>query len=256
MISSEDLNRIYSMIRATLYGGTVGQLRTMAGAAGFDITRFPGEDRRAPIFAEMDRQFRSCPDEQKVTALGIMADWAIGEDAGNEQRLRNLLQPHGFDYVAGSFVPVGLLDRRESAFLPPDAQPDLSNALTRLANGDYSGAISAACGTVDSVTQAVYESDGLGKPPSSFQAKVNTLLNRRLDDLFAEYREDGLTENDARDLVQHVRNSTSGAANALQILRRTQGDVHGTRPATVQTVYHAIRSAAAICGILMPESAA
>jgi len=249
VIDAEELEQVFSVMRGMLNRPTVAGLRSLAGLAGFNVTRFPGVDRRPPIFAEMNQQFRLWSVERKSTALSILAN-SLARSEASKAELQELLRPHGFDYVAGSFVHVALVDERDAPFLPVEAQADLSKALSRLAGGDYSGAVSAACGAVDSVTQSLYEARGLGPPPPSFQTKVNTLLKPLWDEMLREYQEDGLSEPDARELVKHLRETVNGAAQVMQILRRTKGDVHGTKKARVQTVYYAIKSASAICGLL------
>ncbi|MFZ0312929.1 MAG: hypothetical protein WAL85_09500 [Candidatus Korobacteraceae bacterium] len=54
----------------------------------------------------------------------------------------------------------------------------MEKAVGRLAAGDESGAITSACGAVDATTTMLYEKHNLGKSDASFQAKVNTVLNR------------------------------------------------------------------------------
>ena len=47
--------------------------------------------------------------------------------------------------------------------------------MSRLVDGDESGAVTSACGAVDVVTQNIYEREGLGDPGrASFSTKVNT----------------------------------------------------------------------------------
>ena len=61
--------------------------------------------------------------------------------------------------------------------MPLSSAAELSRATARLVDGDYSGAITAACGAVDLATQSVYEKYKIGGPgKSSFSTKVNTSL--------------------------------------------------------------------------------
>lgn len=248
----------YSAIRLMLQGPPVQGLRAIAGAAGFDITRFTPLDARSPIFGEMDRQFRSWPTDRRAVALALMAASLVRSDAAALARLRSVLNPLGIDYVGGNFVPIGLFDAREAVFVASDSVDDLSKASSRLADGDYSGAISAACGAVDAVTQRLYEKHGLGPPPTSFQAKVNTVAQRLgvWNHLRREYEASGVGASDAADLVEHMRAATNSASQGLQVLRRTQGDVHGSKSATVRTAYQAIKWASAISALLAESDSA
>lgn len=242
----------YSAIRGMLQGPSVQGLRAIAGAAGFDITRFTNLDARSPIFGEMDRQFRSWPTDRQAVGLGLLAERLVRSDGAALATLQSVLNPLGIDYVGGNFVPIGLFDAREAVFVASDSVDDLSKASSRLADGDYTGAISAACGAVDAVTQRLYDKHGMGPPPTSFQTKVNTVALRLgvWDHLRREYEASGVGASDAAELVEHMRAATNSASQGLQVLRRTQGDVHGSKSATIRTAYQVIKWASAICALL------
>jgi hypothetical protein len=146
---------------------------------------------------------------------------------------------------------IGPLDAREAPFIPPESQTDLTKAVSRLAAGDWSGAVSAACGAVDSVTQALYAKHGLGAPPTPFQVKVNTLIDRLKvwEQLRDEYTKAHVPAADADEIVAHMKAATNSATQALQVIRRAQGDVHGTKLATRRVAYEVIKWASAICGL-------
>lgn len=245
---------VYGAMRDMLYKLPVKDLRSIAGAAGFDITQFTPKPERPPIFGEMDRQFGSWPVNKQATALSVMAIRVCTGDPEKIDRLRKSLLPLGIDYVGGAFVPIGLFDARDAAFVAPDAVGDLSKASSRLADGDYSGAISAACGAVDTVTQRLYDENNLGQPPNSFQAKVNTAAEKLglWGNLRSGYEAGGMSSEDAITLVKHFQEATNHAAQALQILRRAQGDVHGSKGTTIHAAFQAIKWASALCALLTP----
>jgi hypothetical protein len=122
-----------------------------------------------------------------------------------------------------------------------------------LANGDESGAITAACGAVDIITQAIYKDNNLGDPGKvSFAAKVNTVLKKLsvFEEMEKEFLELGISEDDASSIVDNLKKSTNYAAHTLQVLRKSMGDVHGSKPALRKTAYDSIKMASAICGLL------
>jgi hypothetical protein len=167
--------------------------------------------------------------------------------------VQEILGRHGYQFLAGSFVPVKLLDTREAQFLPVSASGELARATARLIDGDYSGAITSACGAVDLVTQQVYEKYTIGDPGKvAFQAKVNTALKQLhvFEDMEQEFIALGMRQADASSIVSDLRNTTNHAAQALQVLRRAMGDTHGSKPALRNTAYDAIKLSSAICGLL------
>lgn len=149
-------------------------------------------------------------------------------------------------------MPLAAADAREFKFMPPSSAEQVSTAFDRLSVGDEDGAITAACSAVDTATLAAYEKYGLGNPPNSFQTKVNTVMDRL--NIYPEMEADlvqlGLKPEDVKEIVGELHETTKHAANALQVIRRTLGDVHGRKPAYTRLTYDAIKWASAICGLL------
>jgi hypothetical protein len=226
---------------------------------GIDVARIAAkaEERtgigsRAEVMPAIDRLFGELSPDAKHTALRILAERLVSRSDELQASVQGILGRHGFHFIDGAFVPVGLLDAREARFLPSSSASELARATARLVDGDESGAITAACGAVDLATQAIYRSCDLGDPGRpSFQAKVNTALARL--NVFEEMKKDfisvGLTEADATELTEQFRSATNHAAHALQVLRRTMGDTRGSRPSLRQTAYDSIKWASAICGL-------
>lgn len=258
-LSSEEISRLYGALRSELNKLSVQDIRNTAAAAGIDVSRITakaearsGLGSRAEVMPAVDRLFGQLSTEAQLTALRILAERLVTKNAELQADVQEILGRHGFQFIAGSFVPVGLLDSRESEFLPQSSS-ELARATARLVEGDESGAITAACGAVDLATQALYLKHNLGNPgQASFQTKVNTALKvlGTFERLSAEYLAIGVGPKDADELIEHLRAATNHAAQALQILRRTMGDVHGSRPALRSTAYDAIKWASAICGLL------
>jgi hypothetical protein len=144
------------------------------------------------------------------------------------------------------------MDDREKPFIPVSSQELLSTAIERLADGDENGASTAACGAVDTATIEIYQKEGWGQPPDSFQAKINTVFSRLkiYDEMLDDLKQLGLKPDDAGKIVEELHEATKRAANALQIIRRSLGDVHGKKPTYTRLTYDTIKWASAICGLL------
>src|SRR5207247_2546866 len=110
--------------------------------------------------------------DEKFIALPILAE------AAGVAEVTNLLRRHGFQFVNGEFIPVAMLDERELQYLPASSAEQISRAFERLLDGDENGAVSSACGAVDTAMLAAYARYDLGQPPDSFQAKVNSVMKR------------------------------------------------------------------------------
>lgn len=259
-LTPEEVTCLYGAIRSELYKLSVQDIRNTVAAAGIDVSRITakaearsGLGSRAEVMPAVDRLFGELSAEAKVTALRILAERLVSKNPDLQVSVQEILGRHGFQFLSGSFVPVGVLDSRETEFLPKSSASELARATARLLEGDLSGAITSACGAVDLATQALYVKHSLGDPGQvSFQAKVNTTLKELgvFEKLREEYVSLGLQSKDMDELIEHLRSATNHATHSLQILRRTMGDVHGSRPALRSTAYDAIKWASAVCTLL------
>ncbi|MBI1815615.1 MAG: hypothetical protein HYR72_11595 [Deltaproteobacteria bacterium] len=255
-LSPKEIKRLYAAIRSEFSDLPIQNARNIAAAAGIDMTRLPvgqAAQKRAAVLPAIDLAFGELDAKAQVTALCILAERVVKQNPEIAARVQEVLSRHGFQFLDGTFVPVALLDARESHYLPPSSASEIAKATARLVDGDESGAITAACGAVDLATQSAYHSLDLGDPGKvSFSAKVNTAFKRLcvFDDMEQAFVELGMSESDASSVVEDVRCATNRAAQALQTLRRSMGDVHGSKPALRSTAYDAIKWASAICALL------
>lgn len=259
-LDDEEIQRLYGALRSELNKLSVQDIRNTAAAAGIDVSQITakaeaksGLGSRAEVMPAIDRLFGEMSPTAKETALRVLAERLVARSQELDASVREILGRHGFQFIDGVFVPVGMLDQRESRYLPPTAASEIARATARLVDDDESGAITAACGAVDLVTQALYQSHGLGDPGKvAFQAKVNTVLKSLniFDKMKSDFIALGILQEDATELVNHLQSATNHAAQALQIVRRTMGDVHGSRPALRKTAYASIKWASAICALL------
>jgi len=246
-LTENDITRIGNVILAELTEQlSIPRIRQAVGRAGFDTARIPAADRRSVVVPAVQQLFGELPFKQKLIALPILAEQVSGDP------IKELLRRHGYQYVNGEFVPVAMLDEREIQYLPASSAELISQAFSRLLDGDENGAITSACGAVDTSTNAIYEKYGFGKPPNSFQAKVNTVMLRLR--IYEEMEQDlvqlDIQPDAAKEIATELNEATKHAANALQVIRRSLGDVHGKRPSYTRLTYDAIKWASAVCGLL------
>jgi hypothetical protein len=220
----------------------------IGNAAGLDLSNADA-NRRGPTFRAMLTSFAASEDPQQQRALDIVATRLF---ARRPEQVTRILEAHGYALVQGHVVAALPLQTEETQFIPTVAHADLQKALNRLRGEGESGAISAACGAVDSVTSHLYQKHGLGDSgKASFSTKVNTAAQKLgvFDDMEKEFVAIGLDPKEASEARTHFEAAINGAAQALQIVRKRMGDVHGSRPALRSTAYDAIKFAAAICAL-------
>jgi hypothetical protein len=225
---------------------SIPQIRLAVGRAGFDTSRIPGVDSRAAVVPAIQRIFGEMTLGEKLIALPILAGCVAGPE------VTDLLRRHGYQFVKGEFIPVAVLDERELQYVPASSAELISQAFSRLLDGDENGAVTSCCGAVDTATIAIFQKYGLGQPPDSFQAKVNTVMKalQVYEEMEQEMVQLGVNPDSAKELVVELHEATKHSANALQIIRRTLGDVHGKKPAYTRLTYDSIKWASAICGLL------
>ncbi len=262
-LPSVDRTRLYGPLRSELNKLPVQEIRNTAAAAGFDVSQITakaearsGLGSRAEVMPAVDRLFGEMSQAAQDTALCILAERLTGKNAELDASVQYILGRHGYQFIDGNFVPVREFDSREARFLPRSTANELGRAMSRLIDGDYSGAITSACGAVDLVTQTIYKDHGLGNPgTASFQTKVNTALKRLdvFEEMSKEFVSIGMDSEDASAAVQHLKKASNHAAHALQVLRRAMGDTHGSKPAIRQTAYDAVKWSSALCGLLQRD---
>lgn len=258
-LTQKEISRLYGALRSELNKLSVQDIRNTVAAAGIDVTRITakaearsGLGSRAEVMPAVDRLFGEMSPSTQVVTLRILAERLIAKNEDLSKSVQEILGHHGYQYIAGSFVQVKLLDMREAQFLPAFASGELARATARLVDGGYSGAITSACGAVDLVMQQIYEKYALGDPGKvSFQAKVNTALKQLhvFEDMEQEFKDLGMKQADTSSMVNELREVTNHVAQALQVLRRVMGDTHGSKPALRNTAYDAIKWSSAICGL-------
>ncbi|MDE2722223.1 MAG: hypothetical protein OXI59_02475 [Gemmatimonadota bacterium] len=259
-LSKEDKTQLFGALRSELNKLPVQKIRNTVAAAGFDVSQISaksearsGAGSRAEVMPAVDRLFGQMGESAQETALRILAERLTGPNSELDASTQDILGSHGYQFIDGNFVPVQELDAREAQFIPQSAATEIGRAMSRLIEGDYSGSITSACGAVDLVTQAIYENHDLGNPgQASFQTKVNTAFKWLcvFENMEREFVDIGMKPDDASALIDQMKKASNHAAQALQVLRRTMGDTHGSKPALRQTAYDAIKWSSAICGLL------
>jgi hypothetical protein len=245
-LSQEEVGRIFGVLLAELRTLSLTNARSAVASAGITGVNVSSQ-YWDPFLAGVERAFGELSGEGQFAAIRILAD-----GFASSSQVRDLLAKHGYQYVDGTFVPIGLIDQREALYLPPSSAGELAKAMKRLIDGDDTGAITAACGAVDTLMQEIYSAQGLGDPGKvAFAAKVNTAIQELgiFQSLEVDLTTLGMKKDDAVALVADLRKATNHAAQMLQTMRRTMGDVHGSKPAFRRAAYDSIKWASAICGL-------
>jgi hypothetical protein len=117
-------------------------------------------------------------------------------------------------------------------------------AAQRLRDGDLTGAISAACGAVDSATVRIYELQGLGDPGlASFQERCKRAVEVTgvIPRLESQLRSLGWPDSEIVPFKRNFAGGLNHGAYVMQTLRSKMGDVHGSKPILKPLVFDCLK---------------
>ena len=201
----------------------------------------------------IERSYNSMLDEDKKRFLTITTEEVLRRKPDLQEQLQEYLERLGWTYYQGDIIPIQLLDVSEIAELPEEARPDLIKAATRLRDGDLDGAISAACGAVDAVTNDIYSRLSLGDPgKSSFQEKVNKSFEalKVFQNLEVELKAINWEQEKIRPIKGNLKGAINHAAFVMQTIRPEMGDVHGSKPTLKALVFDSLKWSSLILRLL------
>ena len=228
------------------------------GAAGFNI---PIQQDGAHIqritayVAEAQPLYAGLNDQEKrraVLAMLLFLQRELAPQAQHLAQLDEILLNQGWRLINNTLVQVDVIDPGELARVVQPARDELVRAAGRLPT-DPTGAITAACGAIDTLTREAYRQHNLGDHGNdSFQQRVTRSLNAKgaWTTLQAELVALGWTEELGRRFVENARGSINQAAFVMQTLRANMGDAHGVRPTLDEMVFTSIKMAVVICVLL------
>jgi hypothetical protein len=230
------------------------EIKDIVGLAGFDIfqlthlVQYSGNSKsstsKGQLITEIEKGLLKFSDQDKQHFLNIVIEEILNRNIQLEQQLEQYLTRLGWQIIDKYVIPIDILDKDDLNEIDQISRDDLLKAAKRFRDGDLSGAISAACGAVDSITAKIYQSHNMndfGK--TSFQERCKTSL--KLIGFFTEI------ENELKDInwkgegvvpfTKNVEGALNQASYIMQSLRVNMSDVHGTKPVLKPLVFDSIK---------------
>jgi hypothetical protein len=248
----------WSVIRSILHERvSFGSIKVIAGLGGIDLTRMAhleqttgsGGATKSQLLSAIDQQISEMDETRRLQFIRIVIEETLRRQPAVESDLRDALERFGWTLHDGHLIEFAILDVSELPELPPVSHADLVKASMRLRDGDLSGAVSAACAAVDSVTSRIYVEKGLGDPSeASFQEKVSRSLAAKgiWDNIEKQLVELGWAQPDAKVFTKNLQRALNQGAYVMGALRSRMGDVHGTKPILKPLVFDSIKWATLI----------
>lgn len=258
---AKELNVVWGPVRAVLQDNfDFADIKKIVGLAGIDLTNLSHLDQKpgggaskGQLMTTIDGLYGHMLEGNKQRFITIVTEEVLQRQPAVNEPLQSYLARLGWATYEGKIVPVEILDISELPELPSEARPDLVKAAQRLRDGDLSGAISAACGAVDTITNRIYRDKSLGDPNSaSFQERVSSSL--KAHDVMTHLDEDltalGWDIKEIKPFRENLVKSLNQAAYVMQTLRANMGDVHGSKPILKPLVFDSLKWAALIIRLL------
>jgi hypothetical protein len=170
-------------------------------------------------------------------------------------RLNEALRRIGWMLVDEAIIPLEVLDPRDLAFVPERARNDLVTAAERIST-DPDGAVTAACGAIDSVTEDIYQRHNLGDHRrASFEERVSQSLRAvgTLERLSGRLKGIGWESKKADELCKRLGEAIAHTAFVMATLRSNMSDVHGSKPTLDVLVFNSVKWSTVICSMLTDD---
>jgi hypothetical protein len=251
-------------VRACLGEFSFSDIKTVAGLAGANLPALAHLDQREPskatkghLMTAVDGQYGAMSDELKARFLANLIEEILRRRPEAEDLLSEYLSRLGWSFIDRTLVATNVLSHETLEDTPPVSRADLLKAAQRLRVDDLSGAISAACGAVDSATSQVYADFKIGDPTDdSFQQRCKRAMKAKgvMASLEQELQTLGWEQTEVTRFRQNLDGAFTQGAYVMQTLRSHMGDVHGSKPISRPLVFDCLRWAELIVGSLVDRS--
>ena len=245
------LVQAWPAIRACLPAFSFYETKDVVGLAGLDLTALAHLEQKpemgatkGQLLTAIDGVFGRMVPNEKTRFLTILTEEILRQRPDTQQKLSENLSRLGWAFSDGVLAPIEIFDLADLAELPMEAQQDFLKAVQRFRDGDLSGAISAACGAVDSATSLVYQEEKLGDPGgASFQERCKRASSAKgvIPALEQQLKELGWPENEIVPFKKNFEGALTQGAYVMQTLRSKMGDVHGTKPIIKPLVFDSLK---------------
>lgn len=238
-------------VRACIQEFTFSDIKEIVGLAGIDLAELAHLDQKpdkgatkGQLMTALDGIVGRMNERGKGRFVVLTIEEALRRRPQLVERLTELLSRLQWSFSEGTLAPLRVLDPGELEEAPSDSHHDLRKAAARFRDGDLTGAISAACGAVDSATAAIYREEGLGDPTqASFQERCKKAGTARgvMPELESQLRDLGWPEEDILPFRKNYEGAMNQGAYVMQTLRSKMGDVHGSKPILRPLVFDSLK---------------
>ncbi len=245
-----ELIEIWDSLRGLIRDSfTFNQIKELAGASGLPIRRLSHlQQRELPAKGASKSQLLDAIDDllNDQSEPNRNVEFFIKEIVRRKpqlyEALDEALQRFGWYFENGELLSTDLKVDTGTVDFRREVQNSLSNCFRRYHDGDYSGAVTCICGSVDSVTEEVYTKRNLGNPhDDSYQQRVNKAFSSLEGEFKSEFKDlDSFDDKEVGKIWSNYRKSINQAAYVLGAFRRNISDTHGVNDCPREFVQKAL----------------
>jgi hypothetical protein len=225
-------------------------LPTPTGRANFS------HKTRNRFYLEVARNaYREREEVDRLRLLNNVVSHLVKKKPESANELDKALRRIGWTLAGDAIIPLEVLDPGDLDFVPKCARDDLLKAAKHIST-DPAGAVSAACGAIDSVTEDIYQRHKLGDHRrASFEERVSQslLAVRTLERLSGRLQEIGWESKKADELCERLGKAIAHTAFVMATLRSKMSDVHGSKPTLDVLVFNSVKWSTVICSMLTDD---
>ena len=256
-----NINSIWSVASSVLKNKfSFYDIKEIVGLAGFDTTKIAhlvqksgSSVSKGQLITEIEQEISGYDDTTKQHFLNILVEEILDRNKSLEEQLTKYLSRLGWQIIDSSVIPVDIIDLSELPELHEKSRDDLIKSARRFRDGDLSGAISAACAAVDSVTIHIYIKCSLGDPgKASFQERCKVAIRETgvFDEIESQLSDIDWVDSGTIPFNKNFEGALNQGAYVMQTLRANMSDVHGTKPVLKPLVFDSIKWAEILVRVL------
>lgn len=245
------IQQSWNALRSTLQAFSFYDIKDIVGLAGLDIgciahleQKQDGGASKGQLMTGIDQGLTKLDAGFQQRFISAVAEEVLNRRPDTRQSLIQNLSRLGWSLSGNAVIPIHIFDLSIFEELPSESREDLTKAAQRLRDGDLSGAISSACGALDSATSAIYSTANLGDPTeASFQERCKRSLDARgvIPRMEQQLRELGWCDSEIKTFRENFKGAMNQGAYVMQSLRSRMGDVHGTKPILKPLVFDCLK---------------
>ncbi|WP_300432039.1 hypothetical protein [uncultured Thalassolituus sp.] len=258
-----DIKKVWRALRPTVKDGfTFNETKDVIAAAALPVEELAHLQQKSlpakgaskgELLDALDGLIAREPDSGKAIQSLIAA--MLEQKSHLESRISDCAERFGWKVVDGQLRPLDFQVEGAVHDFSEEVKVLLKNAYRRFGEGDYSGAMTAICSALDTVTNHLYAVHNLGNPhDDSYQQRVSRSFSV-LEDVYRQ-RFSQVTDDSAEvnKLWQNYRGSINQAAYVMGSFRRNASDVHGVAECPPELIRHAIDSGTFIIRSITSET--